>query len=97
MVLHGTVHHVVQLERHNCIEPDMAAIPLDTWHSVHAGHSVSRTEQAVLIKYPWQGLVCLACTLCMQGFLMMGPDKLGTGAGARDKYLRLWVHEVSRR
>jgi hypothetical protein len=33
----------------------------------------------------------------MQGFLMMGPDKLGTGAAARDKYLRLWVHEVGRR
>lgn len=30
----------------------------------------------------------------MQGFLMMGPELLGTGAAAKDKYLRLWVHEV---
>lgn len=30
----------------------------------------------------------------MQGFLMMTPDQLGAGQVAKDKYLRLWVHEV---
>ena len=30
----------------------------------------------------------------MQGFLMMTPDLLGAGQMAKDKYLRLWVHEV---
>ena len=27
---------------------------------------------------------------------MMGPDLLGSGAAAKDKYLRLWVHEILR-
>lgn len=30
----------------------------------------------------------------MQGFIMLGPSQLGTGATAKEKYLRLWTHEV---
>ncbi len=29
-----------------------------------------------------------------QGFLMLGPELLGQGAAAKEKYLRLWTHEV---
>ncbi|KAL6751111.1 dynein heavy chain 5 [Haematococcus lacustris] len=32
----------------------------------------------------------------MQGFLLMGPQLLGSGLLAREKYLRLWVHEILR-
>lgn len=33
----------------------------------------------------------------MQGFLLMPHTLLGSGAAARDKYLRLWSHEVRER
>ena len=32
----------------------------------------------------------------MQGFLMMKPKQLGTGATGKEKYTRLWTHEVGR-
>jgi dynein heavy chain len=30
----------------------------------------------------------------MQGFLMMRPQQLGTGATGKEKYTRLWTNEV---
>lgn len=30
----------------------------------------------------------------MQGFLMMHPQQLGTGAAGKEKYTRLWTNEV---